>query len=70
MTDWKENFQGFAFQRHHEGWEGKALTIVCALEQLPYRSFGQPLDEKSQGISENKTKLQKIQRRWTLVQKR
>jgi hypothetical protein len=42
MSDWKENFQGFAIQRHHEGWEGKALTIVACLDRLPCRTFVKP----------------------------
>ena len=42
MSDWKDNFQGFAIQRHHEGWEGKALTIVACLDRLPCRTFVKP----------------------------
>lgn len=33
--NWKEHCKGFAIQKTHCDWEGKSLTIVGALEQIP-----------------------------------
>lgn len=37
IINWKDYCKGFAIQKTYEDWEGKVLSIVGALEQIPVR---------------------------------